>query len=110
MLCINDRCDAALFLHLCHGVDSQGCLTGRLRTIDLDDTSFRVAANAQRVVQSQTAGRNHRYVVDLLITQTHDSALAEVLVNFCHCILQRFQLLCRRFVLCHNCIDVFYML
>lgn len=31
-------------------MDRYGCLTGRFRTIDLDDTSFRISAYAQRCV------------------------------------------------------------
>ena len=46
MLGIDDCRNTAGFLYLCHRVDSEGRLTGRLRTVDLDDTSFRITADA----------------------------------------------------------------
>ena len=103
MLGIDDCRNTAGFLHLCHRVDSEGRLTGRLRTVDLDDTSFRITADAQSVVQTQTTRRNHGNVLYLLITQTHDGALSEVFVNLCHRVLQRFQFVCRwSLFFCHN--------
>ena len=43
MLGVDDRCEAALLLHLCDSVDGQRGLTRRLRAIDLDDTTTGIA-------------------------------------------------------------------
>ena len=51
MLCVDDDRLAALLLHLCDGVDGKCRLTRRLRAIDLDDASTRVATYAEGVVE-----------------------------------------------------------
>ena len=67
VLGIDDSGYAAVLLHLRHGVGSQRGLTGRLRTIDLDDASARITAYAKRVVETQTARRDNGYVLDILV-------------------------------------------
>ena len=103
MLGIDDSRNTSLFLHLRHRVDSESGLTGRLRTVDLDDTSFRVTANAQRIVQTQTSGRNNGNVLNTLVSQFHDGTFAIFFVNLRHRSLQCFELVCRWCLfLCHN--------
>ena len=107
VLGINDSGDAALFLHLCHGVDSEGGLTGRLRTVDLDDTSFGVTTYAQGVVQTQTTGRDNGHILNVLVTQFHNGTFAIFFINLCHRGLQCFELVCIRCLfLCHNISDL----
>ena len=67
VLGIDDSGNAALFLNLGHGVDSEGGLTGRLRTVDLDDTSSRITSYAQRVVQTEAAGRDDGHILNVLV-------------------------------------------
>ena len=57
MLCIDEAGDPATLLYLCHGMQREGRLTGGLRSIDLDDSSLRVAAGTERDVQGKGTGR-----------------------------------------------------
>ncbi len=58
-----------------------GGLTGRFRTVDLHDTAARKSANAQGHVQCNRTGRNYFNGSASFITQAHDRALAEGLVD-----------------------------
>ena len=105
MLGVDDSRNTARFLYLRHGMDSQCGFTGRLRTVYLDDTSSRITAYAQRVVQTDTTGRNNGYILHFVVTQFHDGTLAIFFVNLCHRGLQSFQFVCRRRqFLCHKTI------
>ena len=73
-------------------MNGQSGLTGRLRTIDLDDASLRIAAYAECIVEGDTAGRNHFDVLDVFITELHDGAFAEVFLNLRHGCLKCLQL------------------
>ncbi|MNC48302.1 hypothetical protein D3C75_974060 [compost metagenome] len=78
MLGVDEGAGGAAFLGF--GDDRQGqCgFTRRLRAIDLDDTAFWQAADAQSDVQAQGAGRNGRNAGALVIAHAHDRAFAEL--------------------------------
>ena len=84
MLSIDESSDTASFLCLCDGMNGQSSLTRRFWTIDFYDSSLRITTYAKRIVECDTAGRNHLYILDLFITQFHDRAFAEVLFDLRH--------------------------
>ena len=96
MLGIYERDLSAALLRLRHDVQRQRRLTGRLRSVDLDDSALRHAADAERCVERQRAGRNRFHVHLRTVAQTHDRALAEVLFNLGDCRLQCFFLIAQR--------------
>ncbi len=59
------------------GIGGQA-LTAAFRSVDLDDTAARQAAEAQRHVQRDRAGRDHLDRHPRLLTEAHDRALAEL--------------------------------
>ena len=91
MLGIDEGSNTASLLSLCDGMDGQCCLTRRFRTIDLDDTSPWITAYAQCIVESDTTRRNYLDILDVLIAEFHDRALAEVFLNLRHGCLEGFQ-------------------
>ena len=114
MLRINEGGDATSFLSLCDSMDSESRLTRRLRTIDLDDTPFGITSHAKSRIQSDTSCRNHLYILYLLVSHSHDAALAEILLNLRHGGLQGFHFLLLRvhsralfhFFFCHSCANI----
>ena len=82
MFSINEGCNAAVFL--CFGNHMQGYrrLTGRFRAINLNDTAARNAARPQRNINRQDAcGDNLHIHLRTGIPQTHNRALAKILLN-----------------------------
>ena len=82
MLGVDERGGAADALRLGDDLQRQRGLARGLRTVDLDDAAARQAADAERDVQPERAGR-HRFdvVVRAGIAQAHDRALAELLFD-----------------------------
>ena len=75
-----DHCrDAPFALCLGYGVEGQGGLTRRFRTVDFHDAPFRVTAHAQGVVQADRAGGDHIHLLHGLVAEFHDGAAAIVL-------------------------------
>ena len=93
VLGIDEGGDATCFLGLCDGMDGQGGLTRRLRTIDLDDASLGIASHAEGGVQSDTACGDDFHILYLFFAHSHDATLAEVLLYLRHGSLQRLQFL-----------------
>ena len=93
MFCIDECSDTARFLCFGNGVDSQCCLTGRFRTIYFDDSTFRITAYTKRIVQGYRSGRDDFHILNFFVTQFHDRAFTEALLNLVHSRLQGFQLL-----------------
>ena len=92
MFRIYHRCNSALFLGLCDSVDSQGCLTAGLRSVDLYDSALRVSSDSQSMVESDGAARYYLMFIPLwLISQLHDRAFPIVFFNLVDRRLQRFQ-------------------
>ena len=79
VLGIDEGADAALLLGLGDGVQRERGLAGGFRPVDLDDTPARQAADAERDIEPERAGRNdvdiHRLVV---LAELHDRAFAEI--------------------------------
>ena len=86
-----DECRrAAELLRLCYAVQSDRGLTGGLRSVNLDDTAARQAADAEREVEADRAGRD---VLDRhagVFTEAHDRALAELLFDLAERVGERF--------------------
>ncbi|MNT31083.1 hypothetical protein D3C72_1669060 [compost metagenome] len=82
MFGVDKGAGAAQLLHLGHYLQRQRGLARRFRTIDLHHAAARQAADAQRDIEPQRAGGHHLDVLfDLAIAQTHDRALAELLLD-----------------------------
>src|SRR5450755_3900010 len=82
MLRIDERRGAAMCL--CRGDDRkrQRGLARGLWPIDLDDAATRDAADAERNIQAQRAGRNRVYLIDCTrIAQAHNGALAKLFLD-----------------------------
>ena len=79
VLGIDEGADAALLLGFGDGVQRQRGLAGGFRPVDFDDAAARQAADAERDVEPERAGRDgldvHRLVV---LAELHDRALAEM--------------------------------
>ena len=61
--------------------EGHGGLARRFGTIDLDDSTLRQAANAQRDIQAQRACGDGRNRLTIVIAHAHHCALAELLFN-----------------------------
>ena len=78
MFSIDEGADAALLLGFRHRVQGERRLARAFRPVDLDDAAARQAANAERDIEAERAGRHGFYLDDLLIgAKAHDRALAE---------------------------------
>ena len=67
MLGVDEGADAALLLGLGDGVQRQRRLAGGFRPVDLDDAAARQAADAERDVEAERAGRDGLDLDDLLV-------------------------------------------
>ena len=109
MLHVDVRGLTAVFLGGGHNVQGQGGFTGGLRPVNLHNTSSGDAADAQGQVKGQGTGGERLHIHGNVVSQTHDGALAVVLLNFGNGGLQRLFLVavCRGgdrrnlFLLCH---------
>ena len=81
MLRIDKGRNAASLLYLRNGMKRQSGLSGRLRTVNLDDSSSRKAACTERNIHGKRSGRHHLDVlVHAGISQLHDGALSAILL------------------------------
>ena len=82
VLGVDERGGAADALRFGDDLQGQRGLARGLRTVDLDDAAARQAADAERDVQPERAGR-HRFDVVVVagVAQAHDRALAELLFD-----------------------------
>src|SRR5262249_36233321 len=73
----------ALLLHFGDRMQREGRLAGGFRTVDLHDAAAGVTADAQRDVEAQRSRRNRGHVLreGLLVAETHDRTLAELLFD-----------------------------
>ena len=77
MLCVDEACNPASLLDLGHHVQCNRGLTGRLRSIDLNDPALGYAAQAQRNVQADGTRGNGLYIhVGPGIPQLHHGPFA----------------------------------
>src|SRR3546814_8320976 len=78
MFGVDEGTGAALLLRLGEDVQRQGRLARAFRAVDLDDAAARQAADAERDVEAERAGR-HRLDVDhvIALAALHDRAFAE---------------------------------
>ena len=80
---------AAHRLRLCHRVQCERRLTGGLRSVDLDNSSARQAADSERHIQTDRTGRDDADVHRALLSHAHDGVFAELLFNLRQSDLQR---------------------
>ncbi len=81
MLGIDEGGDAARALHVRDRVEGQRRLTGRLRTVDLDDAATGQATDAEGDVEGDGTGRNDLDGSAVVAAQSHDRALSELAVD-----------------------------
>ena len=87
---VDKRRNAAVRLCRCNRVQGEGGFTGRFRSVNLDDSAARQAADAQRHVQTNGAGGDDVLVLLLdLLTEEHDGVFAVLLFNLCQRLIQR---------------------
>ena len=92
VLGIDYGADTALLLGFGDDVDGEGCLTGRLGTVDLGDTATGETAYAEGVVESERAGGDGLDVLDGVVAEAHDCTGAEVLFEVSHCHVESLEL------------------
>ncbi len=82
MLGVDKGALTAEFLHFGDDLQGERGLARRLRAVNLDHPSTRQAADTERDVESERAGRDDLNVLDhLTLTEPHDGALAELLFD-----------------------------
>ena len=82
MLSINEGCYTSPLLSLSNHVQSDGSLTGRFRSIYLDDSSPRQTAYSQsQIDRENTGGDNLDIHPGLGVAQPHDGTFTEILFN-----------------------------
>src|SRR5262249_43113776 len=82
VLGVDEGRDAAALLRLGDQLEGERRLARRLRAVDLDHASARDAADTERNVESERAGRQRRDVLgESFLAQLHDRALAELLLD-----------------------------
>src|SRR5690606_11044702 len=83
MLRVDECGHAALTLQLRNCVERERRLTARLGAEDLDDAAARVAADAERHVETERAGRDDLDVAAnlLAVLEAHDRSIAKFLLN-----------------------------
>ena len=82
MLCVNEACNAPALLHLCHHVQGDRGLTGRLRSIYLYNPALGNSAQSQGYIQADGAG-GHCLNIHICsgIPQLHDGSFSVCLLN-----------------------------
>ena len=90
MFRVDEGRNAAALLGRSDGVKGQRRLTGRFGAVNFDDAAAGIAADADCQVNGQGTGRNdfHIHLVGY-IAETHDRALAEILLDLAHCVFKR---------------------
>ncbi len=82
VLGVDERRQAAVLLRLGNDLQGQRGLAGRFRPEDLDDATARQAADAERVVDADRAGRDGFHGRDgVALPEAHDGALAKLLLD-----------------------------
>ena len=94
MLRVDKSRNAASLLDFRYHVQGNGRLTAGLRSVYLDNTASRHAAQSQGNVKTQRAGRNCLNVhIRAGISQLHHGSLTVCLLDLCQCGVKRLQLL-----------------
>ena len=82
-----------VLLRLGDDLEGQGRLARRLGPEDLDDAAAGHAADAERGVDGDGAGRRSHWIASCgLVAEAHDRALAELAVDLLERLLQRLEL------------------
>ena len=82
VLGVDERRHPAELLRFGDDLQRQRGLAGRFRSEDLDDPALGDAADAERIVEADRAGRDRRNRRDgVLLPEAHDRALAELLLD-----------------------------
>ena len=100
MLRIDKSGDAAAFLYLRYHMESYSCLTGRFRTVHLDDPSLWNTAKSQGDIQAQgTGGHGLNIHICLRISQFHHRTFSILFLNLSK---RSFQCANLFFIICHD--------
>ena len=94
MLRVDERRDAARLLRVGDRVQRDRGLAGALRAVDLDDPAAREAADAQRDVERDGAGRDRLDGRPDVVTEPHHRALAELAVDLRESRVERLVAVC----------------
>ena len=101
MFSINKTSDAAKFLHFSHHMKCNRCLTGRLRSVNLNNTSLRYTSETKRKIQTERSCRYCLYIHILrVISKLHDGSFAIMFLNIGNGCIKGFHLI--RFI-CFLC-------
>ena len=93
MLGVDKGAHAAALLRFRDTLERERGLARGLRPVDFDHATARQSAHAERQVEPQRAGRNHREVgFDRLLAELHDRTLAELLFDLAKGQIERFAL------------------
>ena len=98
MLSIDKCSNTACLLNFSCNVERNRSLTGRFRTVDLNDSALRNAADTERNVKTYGTCRDIFHLHICIVAQTHDSAFTVVLFDFCQCIAECFFAVIRNFI------------
>ena len=86
VLGVNEGGRTTDLLRLGDGVQRQRRLARRFRPVYLDDTAPGKTADAQRDIQRQRSGRDHRHILAPgVVAHAHDRALAVLLFDLAQC-------------------------
>src|SRR5690606_7776160 len=81
VLRVHEGCDAARALRVRDRVEGEGRLSGRFRSVDLDDAAAGKTADAERHIERDGSRGNHLDRSALVTAEAHDGALAELTVD-----------------------------
>ena len=96
MLGVDKRDLSAHFLRGSGDVQRHGRFAGGLRSVDLNNTPTRNAADAQRDIQRQRARRNRLHIQRAVFAKAHDRAFSKLLFELregclqCFCLIHMF--------------------
>src|SRR5438105_14923921 len=79
MLDIDERSETSALLRLSNHGKGESRLAGRLGSKNFDDAAARKSSDAERAVDQNITGRDNIDIYDLVVTQSHDSAVAVLL-------------------------------
>jgi hypothetical protein len=82
-------------LRFSDGMNGKGCLTGRFRAVNLDDTSAGISSHTKSHIEADGTCGNNFYLFDAFVAHFHDRAFTKALFYLVHGSLQGFQFFAR---------------
>ena len=85
-----DECTSSTcLLTFRNGMQCKGCLTGRFRSIDFDDSSFWITTNTKCCIQCNRTRRDGIYRNVGTVAKSHDGTFAIFLFNCFECFIEQ---------------------